>query len=136
MENAEEILDLKKVKKTAVRIVVLQHLLNQKKAQSLKNIEDTLIYTDRTSIFRTLKIFEEKKIIHSIQDGSGVMKYAICADGCNCEPKDLHYHFYCTNCDKTFCLFDLPVPKIELPKKFKIHQANLVIKGLCDNCNR
>ena len=81
---------------------------------------------DRSSIFRTLKTFEENKVIHSIEDGSGMTKYAVCAEGCNCDPKDLHYHFYCTNCDKTFCLFDVPIPNIQLPKNFKLQQANMV----------
>mgnify|MGYP000963470233 CR=1 FL=1 len=135
MNKAEEILNIKTVKPTAIRLIVLRHLLEQKKAQSLKDIEDKLIHTDRSSIFRTLKTFEENKVIHSIEDGSGMTKYAVCAEGCNCDPKDLHYHFYCTNCSKTFCLLDLPIPHIQLPENFKMQQANMVIKGLCDNCN-
>ena len=136
MQIEEEILKIKKVKNTAVRTVVLRHLLSQEKAQSLKDIENALAYTDRSSIFRTLKTFEENKVIHSIEDGSGMTKYAVCAKGCNCDPKDLHYHFYCTNCDKTFCLFDIPIPKIQLPENFKLQQANMVVKGLCENCNK
>lgn len=136
MQKEEEILKIKNVKNTAVRTVVLRHLLRQEKAQSLKDIENALAYTDRSSIFRTLKTFERKKVIHSIEDGSGMTKYAVCAKGCNCDPKDLHYHFYCTNCDKTFCLFDVPIPQIELPKNFKLQQANMVVKGLCDTCNK
>ncbi len=136
MQTVDEILKIKNVKNTAVRTVVLRHLLNQEKAQSLKDIENALVYTDRSSIFRTLKTFEESKIIHSIEDGSGMIKYAVCAKGCNCDPKDLHYHFYCNNCDKTFCLFDVPFQNIELPKNFKIQQANMVVKGLCNNCNK
>jgi len=70
MQTEEEILKIKKVKNTAVRTVV-----------------------DRSSIFRTLKTFEENKVIHSIEDGSGMTKYAVCAEGCNCDPKDLHLSF-------------------------------------------
>ena len=44
--------NIKKVKNTAVRTVVLRHLLKQEKAQSLKDIENALAYTDRSSIFR------------------------------------------------------------------------------------
>ena len=57
MNKAEEILNIKTVKPTAIRLIVLRHLLEQKKAQSLKDIEDKLIHTDRSSIFRTLKHF-------------------------------------------------------------------------------
>lgn len=136
MRSEEEILNIKKVNITAVRTVVLRHLLSQEKALSLKDIEDALVFTDRSSIYRTLKTFEEKKVIHSIEDGSGMTKYAVCAEGCNCDPTDLHYHFYCADCSKTYCLFDIPVPNIELPPNFKLQQANMVVKGLCDQCNK
>ncbi len=136
MQTVDEILKIKKVKNTAVRTVVLRYLLNQEKAQSLKDIKNALVYSDRSSVFRTLKTFEENKIIHSIHDGSGMVKYAVCAEGCNCDLKDLHYHFYCNNCNKTFCLFDIPFQNIKLPNNFKIQQANMVVKGLCNNCNK
>lgn len=135
MHTVDEILKNKKVKITAVRTLVLRHLLDQNKAQSLKDIQNALVHTERSSIFRSLKTFEEKKVIHSIEDGSGMTKYAVCAEGCNCETEDLHFHFFCTTCDKTFCLFELPVPNIKLPENFKFLQANMVIKGLCNNCN-
>lgn len=136
MDRIEEIFKIKDVKPTAVRIVVLRYLLEQKKAQSLKDIELGLDQTDRSSIFRTLKTFEDHKVIHSIEDGSGMTKYAVCVEGCNCDPEDLHYHFYCTSCEMTFCLLDQPIPLVNLPNNFKMEQANMVIKGLCDKCNQ
>lgn len=135
MDRVEEIFKIKKVKPTAVRIVVLRHLIDQKKAQSLKDIATSLDQTDRSSIFRTLKTFEDHKVIHSIEDGSGMTKYAVCVEGCNCDPEDLHYHFYCTSCEMTICLLDHPIPVVNLPINFKMAQANMVIKGLCDRCN-
>jgi len=136
VDRAEEILEVKQVKPTAVRLVVLRHLLQNTKAQSLKDIENCLSYTERSTIFRTLKTFEEKLVVHTIEDGSGMVKFALCADGCNCDPKDLHYHFYCTQCEQTHCLLDYPIPDITLPTNFKMHQANMVIKGLCNQCNK
>ncbi|WP_044204232.1 Fur family transcriptional regulator [Flammeovirga sp. OC4] len=134
--DVEEILQKKGVKPTAVRMNVLNFLLDQEKAVSLKDIESVLSRMDRSSIFRTLKSFEEHKLIHSIDDGTGMTKYAVCAEGCNCELEDLHYHFYCISCEKTFCLMDHPISTIELPKNFKMIHANMVIKGLCDKCNK
>lgn len=40
MQTEEEILKIKKVKNTAVRTVVLRHLLSLERAQSLKDIEN------------------------------------------------------------------------------------------------
>lgn len=135
MDRTEQILEIKSVKPTAVRILVLRYLLDNKKAQSLKDIEIGLLNTDRSSIFRSLKTFEDYKVVHSIEDGSGMTKYAVCAEGCNCDPKDLHYHFYCTSCSITYCLFDNPIPEIKLPNNFRMQQANMVVKGLCDKCS-
>jgi len=123
------------IKPTAMRLLVLQFLTEQTKAVSLKDIELELNYADKSTLFRTLKTFQENKIIHSIEDGSGITKYALCLENCNCELKDLHYHFYCTQCDSTFCLTSVNIPTIELPINFKMNQANMVIKGVCSNCN-
>src|SRR5699024_10939743 len=124
IDRIEEIFRIKKVKPTSVRIVVLRYLIVQKQAQSLKEIEASLPHTDRSSIFRTLKTFKESKVIHSIEDGSGMTKYAVCVEGCNCYPEDLHYHFYCTSCEITYCLLDHPVQLVNLPENFKMEQAN------------
>jgi len=134
IDDAEKVLVKREVRPTSIRLVVLAYLLERSKAQSLKDIEQGLPDTDRSSIFRSLKVFEEKNVIHSILDGSGSIKYAVCAEGCNCDLADLHYHFYCTNCDLTYCLLDNPIPIIQLPQNFIMKEANMVVKGLCDQC--
>lgn len=135
MNKIESQLKNKSVKPTAMRLIVLQFFMEQTNAISLKDLENGLSYADKSTLFRTLKTFEEKKIIHSIEDGTGVTKYALCLESCNCEVQDLHYHFHCTQCEHTFCLTTLNIPTIELPANFKMNQANMVVKGLCANCN-
>jgi len=135
MKKIEEKLKSNAIKPTAMRLLVLQYFTEKTKAVSLKDLENELDYADKSTLFRTLKTFEENKIVHSIEDGSGLTKYALCLEACNCEIQDLHYHFHCTHCESTFCLTTLNIPKIELPTNFKMNQANMVIKGLCANCN-
>lgn len=135
MKKYENRLTDNAVKPTAMRLMVLKYFTEQGKALSLKDLEFAFDYADKSTLFRTLKTFEENKIVHSIEDGSGITKYALCLETCNCELQDLHYHFHCTNCENTFCLTKLNIPKIELPKNFKMQQANMVIKGLCESCN-
>ena len=122
------------VKPTAMRLLVLKFLTEQNKAISLQDIEKAFERADKSTLFRTLKTFESNKIIHSIEDGTGHLKYALCLEGCNCSPIDLHYHFHCNTCKETFCLTELNVPTIELPKNFEMQQANMVIKGVCGTC--
>tara|TARA_Y100000815_G_C13299767_1_gene484191 strand:- start:923 stop:1282 length:360 start_codon:yes stop_codon:yes gene_type:complete len=90
---------------------------------------------DRTTLYRTLKTFEDKGIVHQIDDGTGVVKYALCEPGCNCDiEQDLHLHFHCTQCDETVCLTDHKIPHINLPDGYTAEDANLVVKGTCDKC--
>ncbi len=132
----ENKLEKRDIKPTAMRLLVLQFLTEQIKAVSLSDIENSLYYADRSTLFRTLKTFEKNKLIHSIEDGSGQVKYAICLEECDCSAQDLHYHFHCTKCTNTFCLTSLSVPAIDIPKGFVMQQANMVIKGVCANCNQ
>jgi len=122
------------VKPTAMRELVIQVLLEQKTAISLKELEGKFDQVDKSTLFRTLKTFEDKKIIHSIEDGSGSIKYAVCVDTCECMPNDLHVHFHCSKCQNTYCLNDIPIPEINMPVGFYLESVNMVVKGICVNC--
>ena len=124
----------KNIKPTAMRELVLQVLSEQKTATSLPELERKFEKADKATLYRTLKTFEENKLIHSIDDGTGSVKYALCQDACECHPEDLHVHFLCTRCKKTYCLNDITVPTINLPKKFSLESVNMVVKGACSNC--
>jgi Fur family transcriptional regulator, ferric uptake regulator len=131
----EDHLERRKVKPTAMRLLVLAFLLKHSHAISLKDLENGLESTDRVTLFRTLKTFEDHKIIHSIDDGSGSVKYAICQDTCECDfPQDIHVHFYCKVCNETQCLPKVKVPAISLPVGFAPEEANVVVKGICEKC--
>lgn len=136
MEEIENKLLTQEVKPTAMRILVLKTLLNSRSAMSLSDIEQQFDQADRTTLYRTLKTFESKKIIHKIDDGTNIPKFAVCLEGCECNPEDLHIHFHCTNCKETYCLNNISIPTIELPNQFTLNQINMVVKGLCDNCSQ
>jgi len=135
MNKEENLLERRSIQPTAIRILVLRYLLENNKAVSLKSLETHFAHSDRSSLFRTLKTFEAQKLVHSIDDGSGMTKYALCLENCQCEPKDQHFHFHCVQCEETFCLTNQSVPSIQLPTNFTLQQANLVLKGICANCN-
>lgn len=136
MEEQELILKQKKIRPTAVRLLVLKYLGKQSVATSLTDIENNFDKSERTTLYRTLKTFEENGIVHKIDDGSGTAKFALCEAECNCELEtDLHLHFHCNNCGETQCLTEQKIPHINLPKGFKAMDANLVVKGICSKCN-
>jgi Fur family ferric uptake transcriptional regulator len=135
-QEIENKLRTQDVKPTAMRILVLRTLLNSRSAMSLSDIEQQFDQADRTTLYRTLKTFESKKIIHKIDDGTNAPKFAVCVEGCECNPEDLHIHFHCTNCEETYCLNNISIPTIELPNQFTLNQINMVVKGLCDDCSQ
>ncbi len=119
-----------------MRLLVCKFLEKQSVATSLTDIENTFDKSERTTLYRTLKTFEKNGIVHKIDDGSGITKYALCEEKCNCELEtDLHLHFHCTNCKETQCLTEQKIPHINLPVGFKALDANLVVKGICNKCN-
>lgn len=133
-KNTDDQLMHRHMKPTAMRELVLHALMEQKVAVSLADLEKMFEKVDRVTLYRTLKTFEENKLIHSIDDGSGSVKYALCDESCDCDPQDLHLHFYCIKCHNTFCLKDIHIPTIQLPHGFEISTINMVVKGICVNC--
>lgn len=132
----EQKLNAKNINPTAMRILVLDHLLQQKSALSLTDIEKGMNPADRITIYRTLKTFAEKGLVHVVNDGIGSPKYALCLEGCDASKhQDLHVHFYCDNCKNTCCLPNTTVPSIALPKGFSSLEMNLVVRGICKDCS-
>lgn len=127
---------MRNIKPTAMRELVLKVLSEQDKAISLAELEQKFDNADKTTLYRTLKTFEENKLIHSIDDGTGAVKYALCKETCQCHPEDLHVHFLCTKCQQTYCLTDISIPSIALPVNFKLETINMVVKGICSNCDK
>lgn len=133
-ENINNKLNAKSIKPTAMRQLVLHVLTEQKSAVSMQELEQKFEKADKVTLYRTLKTFEEKKLIHSIDDGTGSIKYALCRESCQCRPEELHVHFYCTECKQTYCLNDIPIPSVNLPVHFTLENINMVVKGICANC--
>jgi Fur family ferric uptake transcriptional regulator len=131
----ENILITKQISPTAMRLLVLDHLLKQKSAISITGLESDFERSDRITLYRTLKTFEKKGLIHSINDGSST-KYAICEDDCSEDHHtDTHLHYFCTACRETFCMPKVRIPKIELPGDFRMQELSLVARGLCNKCS-
>ncbi len=119
-----------------MRILTFKFLEGQQVATSLTDIEQAFDRSERTTLYRTLKTFEEHGIVHKIDDGSGVSKFALCEENCNCEvDTDLHLHFHCNKCGETVCLTNHKIPYINLPDGYLAEDVNLVVKGTCEKCS-
>tara|TARA_B100001109_G_C18859881_1_gene473459 strand:- start:1285 stop:1698 length:414 start_codon:yes stop_codon:yes gene_type:complete len=130
----ENKLTTKNIKPTSMRLLVLKQLVESKSAVSLSELENNFDKVDKVTLYRTLKTFEEKKLIHSIVDGSRAVKYALCEENCECEPQDQHVHFHCEKCEETYCLTNTKIPSLNIPVAFQAKSVNMVYKGICTNC--
>jgi len=133
-DRAEQLLQQKNLKITANRLLILDLFLKKNFALSLSVIEHELPWADRATIFRTLKTFQEKALIHLITDGTKAQKYALCSEFCEVNHHHVHPHFHCVNCGKTLCLTGQEISLPVLPEKFQVYDISMVINGLCDVC--
>ncbi|MBR9832381.1 transcriptional repressor [bacterium] len=131
----ENKLTAKNIQPTAMRLLVLKQLVESKSAISLSELENSFESADKVTLYRTLKTFEKKKLIHSIDDGSKAVKYALCEENCECAPQDQHVHFHCEKCEETYCLTNTKIPSLNIPVAFQANSVNMVYKGVCSNCN-
>jgi Fur family ferric uptake transcriptional regulator len=132
--SAEKTLTQFTIKPTAMRLLVLDYLHQHPYAISISDLENDFDKVDRITLYRTLKTFEEHKLIHSIDDGTGIPKYALCQEGCQCGPQDAHVHFHCDECKLTYCLPNLHIPSLTLPRNFEANQLTMTVRGRCDRC--
>ena len=136
MNKVERLFISKNIRVTAMRLLIYNLLESKKIAVALGDIEKAFDKSDRTTLYRTIKTFEENAIVHQIDDGTGIVKYALCKQGCKCQiEKDLHLHFRCNSCNQTICLLDYKIPPIQVPIGFVSEDINMVIKGICATCN-
>ena len=122
------------VKPTAMRILVYKTLMDCVRPVSLREIDDKMVTAERSTIFRTLTLLLQQGLIHAIEDGSGAVRYEVCHVHDHCSLDDQHAHFFCTVCQRTFCLHDVGIPHPMVPGGFHVTQVNYLLKGICPAC--
>ena len=100
--GSDELFALRNIRPTSVRVLVLNELERADCALSLSDLEGRLATVDKSSIFRTLTLFLSHHLVHCVEDGTGMTKYALCSPNCHCGEthngtslNDLHTHFRC-----------------------------------------
>ncbi len=134
MIELEKELKAKNIKPTAMRLLVLKFLKQQNGAVSLADIEAGFEQSDRVTIYRTVKTFESKGLLHSISISNNT-HYALCAQDCTeNKHQDKHLHFLCKKCKQTICLTQVFIPKMDIPEGFTLNDIEVIAKGSCDLC--
>lgn len=132
--SIEERMEIKGVKPTSNRILVMRVLEEAARPISLADIEELSDTLDKSTISRTLSLFLERDIVHSFEDGRGVINYELCMESGECDHCDRHLHFYCEKCRRSFCLNHINPEEIRLPEGYEPHSFSFVVKGICPSC--
>lgn len=136
--EAEEILSEHGLKRTPIRIEMINLFLKNPHALAHRDIEGRLhIDHDRVTVYRALDTFEKSGILHKVPDSNNEVKYGLCSNHCTEQGhRDSHVHFICHKCLKTFCLNDVHVPAIKVPTDFSVEDYSFTITGLCKKCQK
>ena len=123
---------------TPVRRAVLSILGKSPFALSGAEIEVQLpVPSDRITLYRTLRTFEEKGLVHRVVDHSDTVRYAASggvAAGLSSAASAPHVHFKCMACLRIYCLPQVPVPVLHLPGYHHAERGDYLVSGVCERC--
>jgi Fur family ferric uptake transcriptional regulator len=135
-QTSNRLLKSFRLRSTPTRQEILHLFLKKDYALSHSDIESEIDEnTDRVTVYRTLKTFYDRGLIHKVLDDGGSVKYALCTATCSgSHHRHEHVHFKCIVCGQTNCL-DVDIPLVRLPKGYVPKEVNLLIQGTCENCS-
>ena len=129
----EQLLKDAGLKVTRNRVAVLKLLSVAEKPVNHSDIMQNLPSEknwDRVTIYRTLSEFEDKSIVKSLHSNNRVKYYELQDSGVKS-----HGHIVCDSCGKIDCLEGELFPKISSEiKGHKVHNVEVLIRGLCKHC--
>jgi Fur family ferric uptake transcriptional regulator len=142
MEKTKQIfrsfIDNKNLRYTVQRDILIEelyinggHLTPDEFSEIIKNKHPEI---GKATVYRTLKLLEEARLISKIEFGDGRIRYEICTD------KEHHDHLICEKCKRSVEVID---PKIESLQKrlaqkhgFELTGHRLYLFGICKNCQK
>ncbi len=118
---------------TKPRLIILKSFLQEKGPLDLHYfLHHHENKFERTTLFRTLRLFMKKKIIYSVY-ADGVNKYFLSEPGTR-KNNNVHSTFVCARCGKTIRLENISLPKLKIPEGFKEENLEVIIHGDCNGC--
>jgi Fur family transcriptional regulator, peroxide stress response regulator len=129
--NVEAYLKQHGIKPSYQRIRIFEYMIRH---QNHPNVDDMyqelskdIPTLSRTTVYNTMKLFIEKKIVQLISIEETETRYD--AD------VSAHGHFKCTACGEIFDVnVDLSEMTVEGLAQFRVDETHLYFKGVCDEC--
>lgn len=120
------------VKVTANRLLIARALEQAGRPLSMMELEAQVESIDKSNVFRSLMAFKDAHLVH-VLDGDPV-RYELCHSHHQDHDDDLHVHFFCVKCHKTYCLEGIPVPPVQAPEGYQVQEESYLLRGICPQC--
>ena len=130
----ERLLEEHGIKPTANRLLIARALQEAGRPLSMTELEARLETIDKSNVFRTLTLFREAHLVHALDDSGDGVRYELCHSHHEGVDDDIHVHFYCVKCHRTYCLEETPVPPVRVPEGYEAETVSYLIKGVCPQC--
>ena len=131
--TSEETLEQFNLRKTKIRIAVLDSLSQSAVAQSYSTMQNALHEFDRTTLYRTLLTLTEYGLIHKAYEENGESYYARCFGCTGQDHHHEHLHLKCSSCGGVECLEISEELKLNLAQ-LPFEEINISAKGPCSSC--
>lgn len=137
IDPTDIILKRTNLRRTPVRLGVLEILTKNHRPMSVPEILGKLKRVDTVTVYRTLNTFVRKKIVHRVRGEDRSWLYAM-SDSL-AQPKHLHPHFVCEGCGKVECLEGAEIPEsfidsLHVDRSYAVTYPEVVLHGMCPKC--
>ncbi|MFN4242158.1 MAG: Fur family transcriptional regulator [Tepidisphaerales bacterium] len=138
MSDPESYLRSLGLRKTPVRVGVLQVLAKAGRSMSVPQLLGKMPGVDSVTVYRTLNTFVNRGIVHRVRSEDRSWLYALGPAQKSAEHK--HPHFVCESCGKVECLAGATIPddfvrQLGVSKSYLVSYSEVVLHGTCPNCH-
>ncbi len=135
--QAEDRLKRAKLRSTKHRICVLSALQDAHRPLSHPEIQQILsnIKLDRVTLYRILSSLTEASLVHQVQGIDGIWRFCSHDEDSSSCPGG-HPHLLCESCGMMKCLTEYKLPHYEVPEDFRVMHKQMVITGICADCQK
>ncbi len=131
IENISKMLQEKGVSPSIQRIKIMQFIVDNEHHSSVDSIYQELIHEiptlSKTTVYNTLALFVEKRIINSITIDNTEILYE--------QTQKPHAHFQCNVCKNIFDIeLDSKLYGISEIENHKVEKVNIHLRGVCNEC--
>lgn len=135
--TAAEILKKHHLNKTHCRVLVLEQLMQVRKAFSHKELDNLLRpLCNRSTLYRILHTFEQEKLITKIPFEEADRFYFNTAVAQEQVSNNYQTIFYCTSCSEISPLRAFSSEELGIPENYETAEPHILLRGTCNKCNQ